>query len=67
MKLSELIWKAQNAMEKHGDIPVVSPDPGCGCCGSGNNFATDSIVSDVWVYDYSSEHGSVPLAFKVEG
>ncbi|MGC9439304.1 hypothetical protein [Streptomyces sp. WG5] len=67
MKLSELILAAAEAMKEHGDIPVVADDSGCGCCGTGTGFAGAGIETDVWVYDHSSEHGSIPVVFKVEG
>ncbi|WP_055523411.1 hypothetical protein [Streptomyces graminilatus] len=32
MQLTELIADAEKALKEHGDIPVVVPDTGCGCC-----------------------------------
>lgn len=32
MKLSELIADAERTLKEFGDIPVVVPDTGCGCC-----------------------------------
>ncbi|MFE9455950.1 hypothetical protein [Streptomyces californicus] len=34
MKLSELIADAEKTLKDVGDIPVVVPDTGCGCCKS---------------------------------
>ncbi|WP_406153607.1 hypothetical protein OH797_32055 [Streptomyces anulatus] len=34
MKLSELIADAEKTLKDVGDIPVVVPDSGCGCCKS---------------------------------
>ncbi len=35
MKLSELIKDAQRTLDEFGDIPVVVPETGCGCCKMG--------------------------------
>ncbi|MEU1176524.1 hypothetical protein ABZ464_02545 [Streptomyces sp. NPDC005820] len=32
MKLTELIAHAEKALKEYGDIRVVVPDSGCGCC-----------------------------------
>jgi hypothetical protein len=32
LKLSELIADAERTLKEFGDIPVVVPDSGCGCC-----------------------------------
>jgi hypothetical protein len=37
MNLSELIADAERTLKEFGDIPVVVPDSGCGCC-AGSEF-----------------------------
>jgi hypothetical protein len=52
MKLSELIADAVRTYEEFGDIHVVVPDPGCGCCAGGFDDAETRIEKsdqEVWV------------------
>ena len=45
MTLTELIAAATAALEVHGDLEVVVPDPGCGCCqGDGHDSVRDAEV-----------------------
>jgi hypothetical protein len=59
MKLSELIADAKRTYEEFGDIPVVVPDSGCGCCSSGDKDAGTSVEKGelaIWTgRDYREE------------
>ncbi|MFJ8699427.1 hypothetical protein [Streptomyces ardesiacus] len=68
MKLSEFITNAEKALKEHGDIPVVIPDPGCGCCKSYTYDPAEGVVAfDVEAYseDYKAVSDE-PVAFVVQ-
>ncbi|NEB42514.1 hypothetical protein [Streptomyces sp. SID14515] len=69
MNLTAMIAKAQEVLAEHGDIPVVVPDTGCGCCRS---FTYDpaelEVERDVTSWDYSTQDDrEVAIAFVVRG
>ncbi|MFD4646293.1 hypothetical protein [Streptomyces sp. NPDC058441] len=65
MKLSELIADAQLTLEEFGDVPVLVPDYGCGCCKSHVYEPGESSIEkgrEAWK---ASEVVTVPVAFVV--
>ncbi|MFB6654805.1 hypothetical protein ACFCZ4_06480 [Streptomyces microflavus] len=69
MHLIEMIAKAQKVLAEVGDIPVVVPDSGCGCCRSYTYDPAElEVERDVKSWDYSSQRDrEVPMAFVVRG
>jgi hypothetical protein len=65
--LTELIAGAVKALEEHGDIPVIVPDTGCGCCKSYiYDPAQAEVLKDVEAYDSTYLNvAKTPLAFVV--
>lgn len=46
MKLSEFISNAEQVLKEYGDMPVVVPEAGCGCCkGDSYDEALGSLIS----------------------
>jgi hypothetical protein len=67
MKLSELIADAQLTLEEFGDVPVIVPDVGCGCCRDYVYQPGDSSIekgSEAWA-EGLQEVVKVPVAFVV--
>jgi hypothetical protein len=66
MKLSELIADAERTLKEFGDVPVVTPDPGCSCCSTGDFEEVATRVERnsvrIWV---GVDAVSVPVAFVV--
>ncbi|MCT6776132.1 hypothetical protein LXH09_05770 [Streptomyces sp. CS7] len=69
MHLTEMIAKAQEVLGELGDIPVVVPDAGCGCCRSYTYDPAElEVERDVKSWDYSTQgEKEVPIAFVVGG
>jgi uncharacterized protein YuzB (UPF0349 family) len=66
MKLSEFIAKAEAALKEHGDIPVMAPDSGCGCCRTGTYESVEGeIVHEIQGYTGKWELSDIPLAYVV--
>jgi hypothetical protein len=67
MKLSELIADAERTLKEFGDILVVVPDPGCGCCSGGefDEAGTRVEKNSVRAYVSGSGYVEVPVAFVV--
>ncbi|MFM9464107.1 hypothetical protein ACKI1K_14805 [Streptomyces scabiei] len=67
MKLTELIANAEKALKEHGDIPVVVPDSGCGCCkGYTYDPAEVEVAKRVEAYDTSFRSiAELPAAYVV--
>lgn len=64
MKLSEFIAEAEKALAKYGDIPVLVPETGCGCCaGSILEHGSPEIETDVQVYDSKWNVDDVAIGF----
>ncbi|MGJ3559594.1 hypothetical protein ACR6C2_16605 [Streptomyces sp. INA 01156] len=58
MKLSEFIANAEYVLAVHGDIPVLVPDTGCGCCRDYTfNPAEGHVAKNVSAYDETFENG----------
>jgi hypothetical protein len=67
MKLTELIADAEKALKEHGDIPVVVPDSGCGCCRSYTFDPADTeVVKEIEAYGEGWKLADVPLAYAVQ-
>ncbi|MFI8815751.1 MULTISPECIES: hypothetical protein [unclassified Streptomyces] len=69
MKLTEMIARAQEVLAELGDIPVVVPDAGCGCCRNSTYDPADlEVERNVKSWDYSSQGDrELPIAFVVRG
>ncbi|MFJ9234352.1 hypothetical protein ACIRJ3_05130 [Streptomyces anulatus] len=67
MNLTEMIAKAQKVLAELGDIPVVVPDSGCGCCRDYTYDPADvEVERDVESWDYSlHSNRELPVAFVV--
>ncbi|MFF8629648.1 hypothetical protein [Streptomyces werraensis] len=66
MKITELIEAAEKVLEEHGDLPVVVPDAGCGCCRSYEYDPADvEVRKDVPSYVEGFNTVKLPLAFVV--
>ncbi|MYX26020.1 hypothetical protein GTY75_04940 [Streptomyces sp. SID8381] len=66
MKLSELIADADRTLKEEGDIPVVVPDPGCGCCKTYTFEPAESKVeTDAEAYDDSWQPVKFPAVYVV--
>ncbi|MFF4557199.1 hypothetical protein [Streptomyces sp. NPDC001422] len=66
MKLSELIADAEKTLKEHGDIPVVVPDVGCGCCRDYTfDPAAAEVERDVESYGPEWTREKLPLAYIV--
>ncbi|MEV5883127.1 hypothetical protein AB0L74_10485 [Streptomyces sp. NPDC052020] len=67
MKLNEFIANAERALKEHGDIPVIIPDPGCGCCKSCTyDPAEGKVIFEVEAYDDEWKLADMPVAFVVQ-
>jgi rubredoxin len=67
MKLSELIIDAVKQLQEHGDIPVVIPDSGCGCC-KGYTYDPAEPVVEKEIEAYGTRYTKledVPVAYVV--
>lgn len=62
-----MITKAQKALAELGDIPVVVPDSGCGCCRSYTyEPAGLEVERDVDSWDYTAGRAQeVPIVIVV--
>ncbi|MEU8948747.1 hypothetical protein [Streptomyces sp. NPDC048489] len=66
MKLSELIENAEKALKEQGDIPVVVPDVGCGCCRDYRfQQPVTEVCTEVKAHDDSWNDIEYPAAFIV--
>ncbi|MFD8088942.1 hypothetical protein [Streptomyces malaysiensis] len=67
MKLTELIADAEKVLKEHGDIPVIAPDTGCGCCRTSiYDPAGAEVVTEVEAYDDSWKNiTKLPSAYVV--
>jgi hypothetical protein len=66
MKLSELIADAERTLKEFGDIPVVVPNSGCGCCADGNFEVAETRVERDSVRAWlGAQWVDVPTAFIV--
>lgn len=67
MNLTEMIAKAQKVLAELGDIPVVVPDAGCGCCRDSTFFSADfEVERNVESWDCSlRSNRDLPIAFVV--
>jgi hypothetical protein len=66
MKLSELIADAERTMDEFGDMPVVTPDPGCSCCASDEFMEVTTRVERNSVRIWGgSDLVAIPAAFVV--
>lgn len=67
MKLSEFIADAKQALEQYGDLPVIVPQYGCGCCWDGTFEEAIPAVTDrqvsVW---QGGQIFKIPAGFVVE-
>ena len=68
VNLSELIEKAEAELAMRGDIPVLVPDTGCGCCRSYTyDPAAAEVETNVKAWDGSYRAiNEIPLAFVVQ-
>jgi hypothetical protein len=67
LQLTELIADAEKALKEYGDIPVVIPDPGCGCCKSYTYDSAEPVIEKkVEAYTTTYSHlEEVPVAYVV--
>lgn len=67
MKLSEFIANAEQVLKEYGDIPVVVPEPGCGCCKSGEyEEGLGSVISHEITVWQNSRTETISRAWVVE-
>ncbi|MDX3206034.1 hypothetical protein [Streptomyces scabiei] len=67
MKLTELIADAEKHLKEYGDIPVVIPDSGCGCCKGYTYDPAEPVVEkeiEAYVTSYTRLE-EVPVAYVV--
>jgi hypothetical protein len=66
LKLSELIADAEQTLKERGDIPVVVPDSGCGCCkGYIYDPAEAEVDTEAEAYDASWKVVKYPVVYVV--
>lgn len=67
MKLSALIADAERTLKEFGDLEVVVPDEGCGCCRTSDYYTAEAqIVKDkIQVWEASPNPLNLDIAYVI--